>query len=428
MHPPIVGAALACLSLIGAGAPGRACAEEPRSALVRVLPIEGAPQRGTLLRLSAEGAALEGAGGGTLMLPLAGLRDLVFEAPPPAAPSLDRLRLTLVGGEQLVAEGWSPAGEGLSVTSASFGTLAIPFDLVQSLVFLPARVGPCHDPLASSATSAGSDHVRLVGGDELHGTIVGATADGLTLELDRGGSRSVAWSDLLAAVLENPTLAGGSEGVVEVETTDGTLLVGSGPAEADAARGLRLALRSLSTAQARVPLERVAGVRWRGPQLVDATTLPFSSTYRPLVPPPPGSLAEAFLQRDRGARVGRRPRGCPLRLGGTTYRHGFAVHSGSEVKLALAGRFASFEVLAGIDDEATEEGRARDVVPGDVDLRVVGDGKLLWEAKGVTGAQAPRRVGPLAVAGVKELVLAVDYGSHDETLDRVTWADPVLRP
>lgn len=428
MQAHLVGALLASLSLIGAGASGRACAEEARSTRVRVLRIQGAAQQGTLLRLGVDGATLEGAGGGALNVPLADLRDLVVEAPPPATPPMDRLRLTLVGGEQLVAEGWSPAGEGLSVTSASFGTLTVPFDLVQSLVFLPARVGPCHDPLASRATSTGSDHVRLMGGDELHGTVVGATAEGLTLELDRGGSRSVAWSDLLAAVLENPALAGGSDGVVEVETADGSLLIGRGPAEADLAQGLRLALRSLPAASARVPLERVTWVRWRGPQLMDATAGPFTSTYRPLVPPPPGSLAEAFLQQDRGARAGRRPRGCPLRLGGTTYRHGFAVHSGSEVRLPLEGRCSAFEALVGIDDEAVEEARSRDVVPGDVDLRILGDGKLLWEAKGVTGAQPPRRVGPLAVTGVKELVLVVDYGGHDETLDRVTWADPVLKP
>ena len=363
---------------------------------------------------------------GPIELPLAGVRDLVFIAEPPKAAAQDRLRVTLTSGEELVADAWGPAPDGLRLASPSIGEVRVPLEVVRWLVPLPAKAGPCHDPAAKLPPRGESDLVRLVGGDEVQGTVAEVKPQGVVLELERGRQRTVAWSDLLVASLDNPAVAPPDRPFAEVETHAGDLLQAAGPPTGDAAQGLGLTLRADKSLAVRVPIAAVRVVRWRGGRCVDATTLPRVDTYRPIKDWPSGSLPDKYFQRVFGARVGRRPAGCPLRLDGTIYRHGLAVHSRSESRITLVGGFKTFHTLFGIDDEAREEGAGKVDVAGDVDARVLGDGKVLWEAKGVTGADRARTVGPLDVTGVKELVLVVDFGGHDETFDRATWAEPLL--
>jgi hypothetical protein len=63
---------------------------------------------------------------------------------------------------------------------------------------------------------------------------------------------------------------------------------------------------------------------------------------------------------------------------------------------------------------------------GDVDAKVLGDEKVLWEAKGVKGGEPARKVGPLDVSGVKVLVLEVDFGAGMNVNDHADWLDPIL--
>jgi hypothetical protein len=389
--------------------------------------LERAPTTGSFLRLTDGALAYEPAqGGAPSEASLEDLREIHFRsAAAPAAPA-DRLRVTLVSGEEVVAERWAPAAGGLQVSSPSFGTLVVPLEAVRWLVPLPAKAGICHDPAVRTEPVAGSDFVRTVGGDEITGTVADVKPTGFTVQQDGGRVLTLAWSDLLVAYLDNPGVARPAGRTAEVETKTGDLLVAAAPLKGDLAAGFTLTLTADKSLVARVPVAAVRAVRWRGTRCVDATALPFTSVLKPLHEPTPGSLTERFLARVRGAQVGRRPQGCPLRLGGVVYRHGFAVHSGSEVRIPLEGRFKTFEVLFGIDDEAREVSAGNGAVPGDVDARVLGDGKVLWEQKAVTGNDKPRAIGPLPVADVKELVLVVDVGGHDQTLDRATWADPLL--
>lgn len=411
------------LGLLFAG--GAAAEDAPAPLEVRLL--ERAAASGSFLRLTDKTLAYEPAQGGTpTEAPLEDVRELVFRAAPVPASTADRLRVTLVSGEEVVAERWGPAPGGLEVASPSFGTLVLPLEAVRWLVPLPAKAGLCHDPAVRLEPVRGSDFVRTVSGDEITGTVADVKPTGFTIQQEGGRVLTLAWADLLVAHLDNPAVTPAAGVTAEVETRTGDLLVAVGALRGDLAGGFTLTLSADKTLAAKVPVAAVRAVRWRGGRCVDATTLPFTSVLKPVFEPTPGSLTERFLARDRGARVGRRPRGCPLRLGGVVYRHGFAVHSGSEIRLPLGGRFKTFEVLFGIDDEAREAGAGNGAVAGDVDARILADGKVLWEQKGVTGADKPKAIGPLAVADVKELVLVVDVGGHDQTLDRATWADPLL--
>jgi hypothetical protein len=418
------GAILGLVLLLGGTSRGA-----PDLVAVEVLALDREPLLGAFVGVSAEALTVrpgkDGAGA-VVTLPLASVRDLNFRAEVPAPAAQDRLRVTLASGEELVADAWGPAPDGLSLRSPSFGEVRVPLEAVRWLVPLPAKVGPCHDPAMRLPPRGGADVVKLVGGDEVQGTVAEVTPQGLVVELERGRKRTVAWIDLLVASLNNPDLPAPDRAFAEVETHAGDLLQAAAPLTGDAAKGLDLTLRADKSLAMHVPSAAVRAVRWRGGRCVDATTLPRIDTYRPFYDPVPGSLGDGFEQRVRGARVGRRPGGCPLRLDGTVYRHGLAVHSRTETRITLGGGFKTFQTLFGIDDEAREEGAGYGGVLGDVDARVLGDGKVLWEATGVTGAERARTVGPLAVAGVKELVLLVDYGGHYVTFDRATWADPLL--
>ena len=98
------------------------------------------------------------------------------------------------------------------------------------------------------------------------------------------------------------------------------------------------------------------------------------------------------------------------------------MHARSHVQLDLGGRYGTFATLVGVDDLALAETDG-----GQVDARILGDGKVLWEAKDLRAGQPPRRVGPLDIGDVQTLVLVIDFGSDGlHVRDYATWADPIL--
>ena len=91
---------------------------------------------------------------------------------------------------------------------------------------------------------------------------------------------------------------------------------------------------------------------------------------------------------------------------------------------------AMYVVLEGavdlsIDDEVFDEEGAGEK-RGNLEARVLGDGKVLWKASDARAGQPALRVGPLDVSGVKQLVLEVDFGKELMMLDRADWVDPIL--
>jgi len=89
------------------------------------------------------------------------------------------------------------------------------------------------------------------------------------------------------------------------------------------------------------------------------------------------------------------------------------MHSRAALIYALNGRYRQFAAVVGIADEMAER--------GDVTVAVVGDGRILWEAKGVRGGETPREV-LVDISGVKELGLHVDFGGQLDLSDHVCWA------
>ncbi len=104
--------------------------------------------------------------------------------------------------------------------------------------------------------------------------------------------------------------------------------------------------------------------------------------------------------------------GGPIVLDGQVYTRGLTMHSRAALTYQLDGAFAEFAAVVGIVAEMGPRGC--------VDLRVIGDGSVLWEAQDVRGGQAPRPVS-VDIAGVRELRLEVDYGRNLDLSDHVGW-------
>lgn len=410
---PCLLAALFCAGLLAS--PSAAAEGGPS---VRLQTIDGDPLAGRLAALDAEAVELV-TPGGSRRVPLGAVR--LLETATPVADALAdvaHLRVHLVGGELLRGTWAGEVPEGLAILTPAFGRILIPFEALRTVVPVSAGAGPCHEPELGHPPRKDEDVAWTREGDAYTGIVLGADAEGWEVETGRDRVRRVAWDDLAVVHLQNDVLDAPQGLEVELETPSGSRLL---PSKGFALDGdsIAFALRSVPARPLRVPLSSVLALRSRGGAFEYATHVPHETAFEPWFKDSPETVA--WLERWHAARVDRRPTGCPLRLDGRVYRHGFAVHSRSRVTLTLDRAFVRFDAYFGVDDEALER-----PVGGVVDARILADGKEIWSAKNVRAGEQARVVGPLDITGVTTLVLEVDYGAEQHVRDRATWADPVL--
>lgn len=111
---------------------------------------------------------------------------------------------------------------------------------------------------------------------------------------------------------------------------------------------------------------------------------------------------------------GRSPAGPGIRVGGATYARGFVLVPRTRLTFELGGRYGAFECVAGLDDRCGPVAHAT--------MRVVADGKPIWEstvARGVDGPPALR----LSIVGCKQLTLEADFGDNFDLGDLCAFAD-----
>ncbi len=424
-----------CLGFMLPPGPSTAEDESPATrAEVEVRPLEGSPFRGRLLGLDASTATLA-TGSGERRVSLGEVRAIrrVAEAEETAATGGPGLRLRLVGGEEIRGTYAGSSDAGIRIESSSAGKVLLPYDSIRTLARIPQGAGPCEEPEAKMPASSGKDVLSLENGDTYEGLLLGVDDDGFLIEGEGGTQRRIGWEGVEVLRLENEAPPPAEGLVLEIESTDGSRWIpGEGPTLVEGT--VRFTLRSSPKSAVALPVAEVAVVRPSGGAFVYADQLPFESTVEtPYGFGVPDDLDPVFLQQWFGARVDRRPTGCPLTLAGRTYRHGFAVHARSRITLSLGGTYRRFQTTFGVDDEVlrTEAGPAASPGAGDVqgvvDARVLVDGEVAWQAKGVRAGATPREVGPIDVSGHSTLVLEVDYGDFDQFVgDRGTWADPIL--
>lgn len=383
---------------------------------VSVAPVKGDVVSGTFAGCTVDALQLDGRGA----LPLDSVREVRFapDAPSSAFPEKAVVLRVVLRGDELVRGALIGAdADGLEVKPSDLPPLKLAFDLVRRIETERPGRGACEEPARGRPPRPKTDIAYAASGDAFPGTLDHATLDGVVLDRD-GDKRSVPWADLVVLHLDEQPLAPAEGRTAELDTVGGCRWTASS-IEGDA-KTLRVTTRA--GLHLEVPCEVVATIRWWGGAFTYASRLPFTAErvpyYRDDV------LDPAFLDAWYGARVDRTPEGCPLRIAGVTFRHGFAVHAKSLVTIPLDGAFTSFETRFGIDDEALA---ATSGPKGDVTARVLVDGKPVWTSGGsVRGGEGARLVGPLEITGAKTLLLEVDFGEGQHQMDRADWADPVL--
>lgn len=100
-----------------------------------------------------------------------------------------------------------------------------------------------------------------------------------------------------------------------------------------------------------------------------------------------------------------------------TYERGLAVHSKSRLHYKLKPNAQRFQATFGL---MAPGGKL-----GNVQARVLGDGKTLWAQDDITPATKPIRV-DVDLKGIQRLILEVDFGKGQDVGDRAAWVDPRL--
>lgn len=397
-------------------------APEGTAVTLRTLDLAGVD--GTLVALNGTHVTLRDAAGTSRRFDLA--TCIALHLPEEAARRTKgiHVRAWLTGGSRVAGRIAGGSDDVLVLESEALGTLEVLLDHIRTLEALPAGDSTCHDLAAKHPRPEGDDLAYDADGDEYRGAALEVDDAGVLIETTGKRERTVPWKALRVLHLENNLLDAPAGRQTEVELQDGSRLNLAGAATLENG-ALTFALRALPKKTLRVPLAHVRHVRWRGDRFVYASDLPFESKHELKRATPPGTTYASAIARWMGARVDRRSDGCPLRIEGVTYRHGFGVNSRSTVTIPLEGAYASLRGAFGIDDSVKQE-RYWPEKRGHVDGRVIADGKVLWEAKGVVGGTKARTFGPLDVRGVKVLVLEVGFGDDSGTLDRANWVDPIL--
>jgi uncharacterized GH25 family protein len=124
-----------------------------------------------------------------------------------------------------------------------------------------------------------------------------------------------------------------------------------------------------------------------------------------------------YFDRMLNFRVDKSLNGKPLQLSEGPIAKGIAVHSRTVLHYDLGGQFDEFRCKLGFQQPEGKLGQA--------DIRVLGDGKAIFEKADAKGDQPSTDVN-VKVNGVKELVLEVDFGKNQDVGDRVVWGNARL--
>jgi len=295
------------------------------------------------------------------------------------------------------------AATALSVTGLC-GEALIPLDAVQALRYHPPP-GSAHGPDFGNLPEAGSDVVLIREGDgaaRLSGVVKAVGPGGVRLsvkgeDLDIGRAKIA--GVLFGETRKFPALEEGN-GFVKAQLLDGNRIVG-----------------------------RILGLEWGVLRIRTRTGLVFEL--------PVAALSELELGTDRRKYVSdldpltvsevpffgrswphRRDRsvaGNPLRLGSTDeYAKGLGVHARSRITFRVPDGFRRFVSVIGIDDETRGKGNAV--------FRVLLDGEVVFEKRGVRGGDPPAPV-DIPLKGASTITLEVDFGEELDVGDHGDWAD-----
>jgi hypothetical protein len=139
------------------------------------------------------------------------------------------------------------------------------------------------------------------------------------------------------------------------------------------------------------------------------------------VRPPSENVYLPFISPGQSwpAQMDRSVTGEAIRFKDTTFNRGIGVHAYSRLTWPLDGSWTAFRTQFAID------GDDADALAADVTVRILLDGKAVYEQPHVHGGE----LSPVIVqqiAGAKTLTLEADFGDRMDTRARLNWIEPAL--
>jgi len=332
---------------------------------------------------------------------------------PPAGGADARARITLHGGDRLLARVRGGEGEELQFGLHGGTQLDLSIEEIFSVVYetrLP------RDGSVDPGPADEGDRLYLRRGrglDKLDGLVTGFDGEGVLFE-GPFGARLYPWSEIAALFIER----------LEEQTVD----VPPVPVVVDLVGGSRLSgsLLALDAEGVRLATHGVADLRLPAALVREVALDDGSFVFLSAVAPSDLGPTDLFGGADDlgmrfPPRMDQNYRGDPLRSGGLEWNRGVGVHAPSRITWRLDGAWRELRGWVALDDSALEN-----QFHGSAIVRVHVDGEQVWESPVVRGGDSPLAMPAIDLAQASELILEVDAATEAFVSDRANWLRPIL--
>jgi hypothetical protein len=352
--------------------------------------------------LDAQGIHIALASGGQSVMSWDGLLEITrvpdpsaAVAPLAAATQPAKFDLFLIGGDRITGEPVSVASEKLQWKSPVLGDIEIPLNRLAAI----CRAGSA---IKGIDESRADDVVRLGNGDSAHGIVTQISSSGVALQAG-DATPTLAWDTVTDVLFSTPPGGGiGNKRMFRVRFNGDVSIT----VPAAFLAGDQITINFDAKTSRTLPVSVVQAIEQiNGPVSWLTALAPAENIYKPY-------FSENFPARfDRTVEDGQ-----PIREKFPQFHHGIGCHSYSKLVYDLDGKYPQFRTQFAVDSQSPL---------ADVTVRILLDGKLVFERKNVKAGQIyPVQLVPLNNA--KTLALEVDYGENLATQDRFVWLDPAL--
>jgi hypothetical protein len=253
--------------------------------------------------------------------------------------------------------------------------------------------------------AAGTEDVAFIEKDnqvhDVKGLVVGIEADLLVFRYG-DADRKINLNRLVGITFASPQVVKDEAFHQAVELMSGDVISG----QCKAMAGNSVEIETAWGKAMKIPLDSVANIQCRNGKLVYVSDL--TPAHVEQVP---------YFDRVFPWRADVSISGGQLRLLDGVYDKGLAVHSRCVLEYDIGGKFEQFKAHVGFQQP---EGLAGQCV-----IRVLGDGKVLYENVDARGDRPPVDV-EAGVKGMSRLTLEVDFGEGQDVADRVVWGNARL--
>jgi NPCBM/NEW2 domain len=325
------------------------------------------------------------------------------KAPVPTAAGPAAVVVHLEDGGELSGQLEALAKESLRLKAATEASIDIPLLRVRGLWFESAGAGKAQASFAERLKAPTAEDAAFVRAqDQSVAEIAGEAQEISEQKLKfnyQGDTRAINVARLVGLVFAaHPPLPATDRPYQVFKLAGGDRVSGTWTGLADGVLDLQLPWDT----HLWLPVAAVSGIEFRNGKLAYLSDIE------------PASVEEvAYFDRALAYRRDRSLVGDPLKLKGTEYRKGLAVHSRTVLTYTIDRKYAKFKAIVGFDDTVAKRGR--------VACRVLGDGRELFAEHDLRADQEPKPL-EIDVAGVNQLALEIDFGEDENICDRVIWA------